>query len=246
MKIPYEKFEEQYLNRARTLSCDNAEPEVTAKKLCETVYKSLDRKELQNNKRVNFVLAERFYSDFVEDKVSPTARVSRLIYGKVQASYEPNWIPFEECLNKLKPILFSLPLIDRLIAALYLVGWGNKAIAELFNETLEQFSNEIQSVQTLVQIDQMLTKLRGSFAQRVSSLDDNGKWLSVLVRHKDNPTAEFDAWQVLKGLYNVSPHVRFARGRNPGRDRFGRLRDRWDGCKKCIRQKLKQESLFQG
>jgi len=245
MKIPYEKFEELYLGRARNISCETNAPEVTTKELCKVVYNSLNEEELKDNRKVNFALAERYYSDFAQNVIDPTPRVYRLIYGEIENPEQQKWIRFEECLSLLKPILLTLPLFDRLIAALYLVGWRNNAIAELLNENLEQFSDEIQSVQTLAQIDRVLAKLRMSFRQRLSSLDDNGMWLSDLIQHKGHLTVEFESWQVLKNFSSRPQHLRFARGRNPDRDKFGRLRDHWDQCKQYIRQKLTQESLFQ-
>lgn len=240
MKLSYENFKIRYLRQAEVLCRGIGRPEL-AEKLCESGFEAVisSPKDFPNHRDVYVKLAEIVYSWDV-----PTELLAQRIYPKIKIPSDKSLISSEECLEKLLHILRGFFLYDRIIMSLVLLGWNNGQIAQLFNELIEQFSNEITSASTLIDVDKVLIRFIKTLTDKILFWHDIDDWFPSLVEYRNSPESDYETWQFLERLCYQSEDLRFARRNSPYKDRFGKLRDRHHYGRKQIQARLKETDFF--
>ena len=241
MEISYDNFQKRFSKQAEAL-CSNIEhPELT-ERLCRAGFEAVISNPscYANHRDVYVELARIAYS-----WNRPSEVLVRRLYPEVEIPDYTDLISFEECIEKLLPILRRFCLIDRVVVSLALLGWKNEEIADLFNELTDRFSDEIKSVKTLTEVDGILNRFVNALVDDVLCLNDIEDWFYPLVTHDNSPRSVYETWQFLAGLCSLPREMRFSRKNNPRKERFGKLRDRYHSCKKEICVHITKTDLFE-
>ncbi len=240
MKLSYENFRIRYLRQAEVLCRGIGHPEL-AEKLCEFGFEAVmsSPEDFSNHRDVYVKLAEIVYS-----WDAPTELLAQRIYPKITIPSDKDLISSEEAIEKLLPILREFYLYDRIIMSLALLGWNNGQIAQLFNELIDKFSNEITSANTLIEVDKVLNRFVKTLTDKILFWHDIDDWFPELVEYKNSPKSDYETWQFLERLCYQPEDLRFARKNSPYKDKFGKLRDRYHYGKKQIQAQLKETDFF--
>lgn len=240
MGLSYNKFRKQYLPQAEVL-CRNIGRFDLAEKLCKAGFEAVISNPdcFSNHRDIYVELAKIVYP------WSPSVELlAQRIYPKMEIPLDEELISFDECIEKLLPVLKSFRLYDRIITSLTLLGWKNSEIAQLLNELIDNFSKKITSAITLTEVDEVLKSFVKTLLDKVLYYHNISDWFPQLMEYKNNPMSDYETWQFLEELCYMPKNLRFARKNNPQKDKFAKLRDRYTPCKKEIHVYLKETDFL--
>jgi len=241
MTLSYDNFRKRYLRQAGVLCNNMGHPELS-EKLCKAGFEAvISRPECYPNQFDVYVELARIAYLWNPS----TELLFNRIYYKKKIPLDKELISYEECIEKLLPILEIFPLHDRIIASLSLLGWKYSTIAKLFNELIDNFSKDITSARTLTQADEILKRFIKKLTEKVLYRHDIKSWFLKLMEHKNNINSDYETWQYLVNICFVPENLRFARKNNPKGDNNARLRDRYNDSKKIICIHLKESDFFE-
>jgi len=242
MAMSYEQFRAQYFDRARALcGPDRLEQ---AERICHVCYEQIKSNPdiLMQPRQINVRLATLHYELF--SRLETVEVLARVIYPTIELPPHRYWIPFDVCLKKLLPVARSLPFHEQIILCLKFKGWPHGNIVNLFNEIIALLSAQIQSATNLAEADAVIKRFVQIFKENAFVYLEEKEWFSKLFEYREDTANDYESWQYLRKLCFSKEELRFARSRNPLKEKDAKIRDDLCSIRERIQSSIKETDFF--
>lgn len=242
MSMSYEQFRAQYLDRARALcGPDRLEQAESICKLCYEQNKS-NPDILMQPRQINVKLAILHYEIF--SRLETVEVLARVIYPTIELPPHRCWVSFDECLKKLLPVVRTLPFHEQIILCLKFKGWSHGNIVNIFNEIIALLSVQIQAAVNLAEADAVVKRFVQIFREKALVYLEDKEWFSKLFEYKENTANDYESWQYLRKLCFSKEELRFARSRNPLKEKDAKIRDDLCSIRERVQSSIKETDFF--
>jgi len=238
----YEQFRAQYLGRAKAL-CGSDRLE-QAERICQLCYEQIKSNPdlLMQPRQINVRLAILQHDLF--SRLETVEVLAQVIYPTIELPPHNNWISFDTCIKKLSPIVGTLPFHEQIILCLKFKGWSHGKIVNLFNEIIALLSAQIQSATNLAEADSVIKRFVQIFKEKVLVFLEEKEWFPKLFEYRENPSNDYESWQYLQKLCFSKKELRFARSRNPLKEKDAKIRDDLCSIRDRIHSAIKETDFF--
>ena len=112
--MSYDEFKRRYLELATRVASEHPDPRVPLR-ICRRSYEEMRSRDMCDVQAILLKFHELAYELMKLVEIRDTLPVVKQLFGKADA-VDHMWIPFEQCLTLLQPVLGSLGFNERLTA----------------------------------------------------------------------------------------------------------------------------------
>ena len=239
MSMSCDEFVARFLSRAEVLTKGHPDP-LAAERLCRETFKQKGPEDLSDPRKANVALAEVYYESL--DPTVDTEEALKKVFGNVKYPSHLAAMPFAQFLDLVLPILWEIPLVDRVKAGTEILGWDNASLVELIGPAVAALAGTVKPTIRLCEGPRILLRFAKEIVDRLVPDDKHSAWLRKVIVHENDAISDAESLKALIRLCSRCPSGIFAREGMETRDKYGWLRDRWKDWVEHVRFRILEVS----